>query len=381
MSTTVQAGPMRAAVFHDYDVAPVIEEVVPTDLEPDEVLVAVAGVGICHTDLTAIDGTVPLPTPFVVGHEGSGVIEAVGSDVVDLAVGDRVVLTFDHCRECASCRSGHPAYCELFAALNYFGTRLDGSATLRTGEEDVHGSWFGQSSFGTHAVASARNAVKVDDDLPIEILGPLGCGLLTGAGAVLNVHRPREGQSIGIWGIGTVGLSAVMAAKAAGCDPIIAVDPNTERLEVARKLGATHTFDPTATDDVVWEIMELTGGLDFTIDAVGSGLVVRQALESLRSPGSCATLGLQKLENEITIDQGHLLLGRTLTGVIEGDADPHRFIPELIGLWREGKFPFDTLITTYRFDDIATALSDLRAGTSIKPVLVPSTSDEEDTRS
>ena len=170
MSTAPGSGRMRAAVFAEVGEEPSIEEVYPTDLESDEVLVSIAGVGICHTDLTAINGTVPLPTPFVVGHEGAGVVEAVGSGVTELGVGDHVVLTFDHCRECASCRSGHPAYCELFAALNYFGTRLDGTPTLHSGEREVHGSWFGQSSFATHAIASTRNAVKVDDRLPFEIL-------------------------------------------------------------------------------------------------------------------------------------------------------------------------------------------------------------------
>lgn len=361
---------MKSALLREYGGPLTLEDVEPNGIQADEVLVRIVGVGLCHTDLTAIKGDVPLPLPAVIGHEGAGVIEAVGDDVTTLAVGDHVVLSFDSCHECASCTSGHPAYCELFAAMNYFGTRLDGSPTLQQGSDDVHGSWFGQSSFGTHAVASVRNAVKVDKDLPLELLGPLGCGLLTGAGAVLNVLRPQPGQSIGVWGLGTVGLAAVMAAKAAGCETIVAVDMNSDRLAIAKEFGATHVFDPTEHTDLVWEISEQVGGLDYTVEAVGLGSVIRQALETLKSPGTCATLGLQTLENEITVDQGHLLIGRTLTGVIEGDADPHTFIPELIELWRTGKFPFDKLIQTFPLEKINDAIDSFRSGRVVKPVLL-----------
>jgi aryl-alcohol dehydrogenase len=362
---------VKAAVLREVGAALRLEDVEPTALEPDEVLVRVKGVGVCHTDLTGIDGVVPLPLPAVLGHEGAGVVEQVGEGVTELAVGDHVVLSFDSCRDCRSCRTGHPAYCELFAPLNYFGTRLDGSTTLRRGGEDMHGSWFGQSSFGTHAVASARNAVKVDESLPIELLGPLGCGILTGAGTVLNALRPEAGQGLGVWGLGAVGLSAVMAAKVAGCDPIIGVDLNEARLDLARELGATHVFNPAKTKDLVWDVLEATsGGLHFTIDGVGLGSVLQQALGVLRSPGTCATVGLQGLENDVTVDQGHLLLGRTLTGVIEGDADPHVFIPRLTELWRAGRFPFDRLIKTFPFSRVNEALEAARKGEVVKPVLL-----------
>jgi aryl-alcohol dehydrogenase len=361
---------MRSALLRERNQPLYIEEVEATALQPDEVLVKIAGTGICHTDLSAIDGTVPFPLPAVFGHEGAGLVEAVGEAVTTVAVGDHVVLSFDSCRRCSACMSGHPAYCELFPALNYVGSRLDGSPTMQQGSDDVHGSWFGQSSFGTHAVASARNAVKVDQDLPLELLGPLGCGLLTGAGTVLKVLRPQPGQSIGVWGIGTVGLAAVMAANAAGCETIVAVDMNSDRLAIAKEFGATHVFDPTEHTDLVAEIGGQVGGLDYTVEAVGLDSVIRQALETLRSPGTCATLGLKSLKNEILIDQGHLLLGRTLTGVIEGDADPHTFIPELIELWRAGKFPFEKLIQTFPLDKINDAIDSFRSGLVVKPVLL-----------
>ncbi|HEY2175141.1 MAG TPA: NAD(P)-dependent alcohol dehydrogenase [Mycobacteriales bacterium] len=336
-----------------------------------EILVRMRGVGICHTDLSARDGIFPVPLPAVLGHEGSGVVEAVGAGVEKLRVGDHVALSFDHCGECSQCSGGHPAYCDAFAPLNYFGTRLDGSVTMHRGEDEVYGNWFGQSSFATHAIASVRNAVKVPNDLPLELLGPLGCGFQTGAGSVLNVMRVDAGEGIIIFGLGAVGLGALMAAKAVGCDPIIGVDLNPERLAIATELGATHTIDPTETEDFLWRVQELAApGLHYSFDAVGAGPVIRQALESLRTAGHCVTVGFQGLEHEITIDQGHLLLGRQLSGVIEGDAEPGEFIPRLIELHRAGKFPFDRLVKTFAFDQINEAMAAAESGEVVKPVLV-----------
>ncbi|MET9386309.1 NAD(P)-dependent alcohol dehydrogenase [Streptomyces sp. NPDC002928] len=354
----------------------------PFSLEPvelsrpaaDEVVVRMAGVGVCHTDWTAAAGTVPLPTPFVLGHEGAGTVTALGPGVNSLAIGDQVVLSFDACRICPQCTAGHPAYCVLSPALNYSGMRPDGTTTMSQEGRPVHGSWFGQSSFGTHALASVRNAVKIPslpEGLSLDILGPLGCGVLTGAGTVMNLLRPRPGQSIAVFGLGTVGLATVMAAAIAGCRPIIGIDPNPLRRRVADDLGCTHTLDPDATDDLDWALAEITGaGADFTVDTVGSDTVVRQALQALRTPGVCATLGLQSMENNVTIDQGHLLMGRTLTGVIEGDADPRILVPRLIDLWRQGRFPFDRLVQRYPFHRIEDAVEAGRTGTVVKPVLV-----------
>jgi aryl-alcohol dehydrogenase len=348
-----------------------IEEVQLSAPGEGEILVRIRGVGICHTDISAAQGVIPIPLPGVLGHEGSGIVEAVGPGVDSLAVGDHVALSFDHCGECPQCSGGHPAYCELFGPLNYFGTRLDGSVTMHQGDDDVHGNWFGQSSFATHAIANVHNAVKVPDDLPLEILGPLGCGLQTGAGSVLKVMAPEAGEGIIIFGLGAVGMGAVMAAKVAGCDPIIAVDLNPNRLELASELGATHKLNPAHTDDLLWTVQEMAApGLHYSFDAVGLGLVVRQALESLRSPGHCVTVGFQGLENEITIDQGHLLVGRKLSGVVEGDADPQTFIPELIALYRDGRFPFDRLVKTFPFSEINAAIHASETGEVIKPVVV-----------
>jgi aryl-alcohol dehydrogenase len=348
-----------------------LEEVELSAPGEGEIRVHMRGVGICHTDISAAHGLIPIPLPAVLGHEGAGVVEAVGPGVDSLAVGDHVAISFDHCGECPQCEHKHPAYCELFAPLNYFGTRLDGTVTMHQGDEDVHGNWFGQSTFATYAIASAHNAVKVPDDLPLEILGPLGCGLQTGAGSVLNVLKAQAGESLAIFGLGGVGLGALMAAKAVGCDPIIAIDLNPERLELAKELGATHVINPTETKDLVWAVMEIAApGVHHSLDAVGLAPVIRQALEILRSPGHCVTVGFQGLEYEITIDQGHLLLGRRLSGVIEGNADPQKFIPELIQLYRDGKFPFERLVKTFPFSEINAAMEASESGAVIKPIVV-----------
>jgi aryl-alcohol dehydrogenase len=361
----------RAALLREVGAPLEIEDVQMSAPREGEILVRMRGVGICHTDISAAHGVIPIPLPAVLGHEGSGVVAAVGPGVTSLEVGDHVALSFDHCGQCPRCSGGHPAYCEVFAPLNYFGTRMDGSVTMRQGDDDVYGNWFGQSSFATHAIASVHNAVKVPADLPLEILGPVGCGLQTGAGSVLRVLEPKAGEGIIAFGLGAVGLGAVMAAKAVGCEPIIAVDLNPGRLELAIELGATHTINPAETDDLLWTVQEMAApGVHYAFDAVGLGPVIRQALESLRSPGHCVTVGFQGLENEITVDQGHLLLGRRLSGVVEGDADPQVFIPELIELYRDGKFPFDRLVKTFPFSQINEAMHASDSGEVIKPVVI-----------
>jgi aryl-alcohol dehydrogenase len=361
----------RAAILRQEGGPLSLEDVELSALADDEVLVRIAGVGICHTDISASEGLIPLPLPAVLGHEGAGVVEAVGAGVSTLAPGDHVVLSFGFCGECDTCTNNTPAYCDLFGPLNYFGERLDGTVTMHSGDEDIHGNWFGQSSFASLAIASARNAVKVPNDLPLHLLGPLGCGLQTGAGAVMNVLRPSAGQSLAVFGMGAVGQAAIMAGKALGCDPIIAIDLNTARLQTAHVLGASHLINPTQTTDLVWDVMHLAPtGVDHSLDAVGSNSVIRQALEILRSPGHCVTVGFAGMQHDITIDQGHLLLGRRLSGVIEGDADPRTFIPALIQLYRDGRFPFDQLIATFPFSQINDAIAASRRGDVIKPVVV-----------
>lgn len=348
-------------------------ELLEVDLEdprPHEVVVRLVSSGICHTDLGFLATATEAQLPIVFGHEGAGIVEQTGSALTGLSAGDHVVLSYNSCGDCDNCRTEAPNYCRDFVGLNLIGARLDGTTPLQHDGQPVLGHFFGQSSWATHAITTDRNCVKVDDDLPLHLLGPLGCGVQTGAGAVLNTLNPPAGSSIAIFAMGSVGLAAILGAVVAGCETIIAVDINDDRLNLAAQLGATATIN-SSREDAVARIHELTGGLGahFAVDCIGISGVVDAALRSLRMPGVCATVGFQGEPNIVTIDQCHLLFGRRLIGVIEGDAVPGEFIPRLLALFRAGKFPFDKLIDTYPFESINEAISAVHHGKSIKAVL------------
>ena len=249
-----------AAVLREPDKALSLEKVDVGPLRPDEVLVRLVGSGICHTDLGVIAAPGEGQTPIVLGHEGSGVVERVGSAVDTLARGDHVVMSYDACWQCDNCSRGLPMHCREFIALNLIGGRADGTSALSAEGAPIHGHFFGQSAWATYAVASSRNCVRVETDLPLEILAPLGCGIQTGAGVVLKTLRPAPGSSIAIFGVGSVGLAALLTAVASECSQIIAVDLADSRLSFARELGATHTINASETN-VAQAIREITGGL------------------------------------------------------------------------------------------------------------------------
>ncbi|MDB4893826.1 MAG: S-(Hydroxymethyl)glutathione dehydrogenase, partial [Firmicutes bacterium] len=236
----------------------------------DEVLVRIVAVGMCHTDIVVRDQLYPVPLPAVLGHEGAGVVERVGNDVTKVAPGDHVVLTFAFCGKCDMCQSGHPSYCREFFDRNFGGHRPDGSTAIRQNGEAVHSHFFGQSSFGTFAIAHERNVVKVRKDVPLELLGPLGCGIQTGAGAVLRALRVPAGGSFVTFGAGAVGLSAVMAARLSGVTTIIAVDTKPNRLELALELGATHTVNGME-ENAVDAVKRITGGqgVQYSLESTG----------------------------------------------------------------------------------------------------------------
>jgi aryl-alcohol dehydrogenase len=370
---------MRAAVVREPGGPFLIEDLDLDEPRPDEIVVRVAGAGICHTDLVVRDQWFPVPLPVVLGHEGSGVVERVGSSVTKVQPGDHVVMSMSACRACSYCRTGPPGYCVSHYDINFGGRRPDGSATLSGPSGPVNGHFFSQSSFATHALATEHNVVKIDRDLPLELFGPLGCGVQTGAGAVINSLQARPGTSIAVFGAGAVGLSAVMAAQVSGCTTIIAVDIVPERLALARELGATHTIDGRGADgrsvdgrtgDTVEEIRDLTGaGCDYSVETTAVPAVARQAIESLALLGTCGLVGVPPTGTELTVEFHSVLFGRFVRGIIGGDAIAQLFIPKLIELWRQGRFPFDRLIRYYDFADIDTAAHDAEAGLTIKPVL------------
>lgn len=338
----------------------------------DEVLVRIVGVGVCHTDLKARNQTRPVPLPAVLGHEGAGIVEYVGRQVTKVKPGDHVVLSYNFCGICSNCQQGKAAYCQRVIACNFGGTRLDGSTTLRQQGEIIHGAFFNQSSFATYALASERNVVKVRRDAPLEILGPLGCGIQTGAGAVLNSLGVRAGTSIAIFGAGSVGLSAIMAAVIAGCTTIIAVDIKPNRLQLALELGATHTINSLEADNPAQIIADLTcTGVDYALETSGLPAVFRQAVDSLAILGVCGLIGGASPGTEVSFEMNHILLGRTVRGIIQGDSIPDIFIPRLIELHLQGRFPFDRLIDFYTLAEINQACADSEAGVVVKPVLRP----------
>ncbi len=343
------------------------------DLEgprPGEILVRVIASGMCHTDLVVRDQHYPFPLPGVLGHEGAGVVDAVGTGVAKVQPGDHVVMSYGACGCCHQCLQGEPAYCQDFVTANLGAVRADGSVLYSDRGNPVHGNFFQQSSFATHAICREQNIVRVPKDVPIDILGPLGCGIQTGAGAVMNNFKPRAGSSLVVFGAGSVGLSAIMAAKVVGCGKIIAVDVKQSRLDMAKKLGATDTLDPTQADDpVAWLLDATEGGADFSLEATGLPAVVRQAVDCLNVRGVCGVVGAPAVGTEVSLDVNSLLFGRTVRGIIEGDSIPDVFIPQLIELYAQGRFPFDRLISFYDLDAINQAAEDSETGEVIKPVI------------
>ena len=357
---------VTAAVSRRSGSAPTLESL---DLEAPrtgEMLVRLVATGICHTDLHEHPGR-HAPQPIVLGHEGAGVVEALGAGVRGFEVGDHVILSGNSCGRCPSCLANRPSYCDLAMPLCFGGKRLDGSTALRCGDEKVHSHFFGQSSFSTHTVVPERTAVKVDRDLPLEKLGPLGCGVITGAGAVIEALHVGHGDSIAIFGAGGVGLSAVMAARLVGARHIVAVDVNAERLALAMELGATHAIQ--SNEEAVKQIRSITGrGVRFTLNTTTVPAVHTMALEALAMNGTAAFVAAPR--GEWAPQMFPMLAGgRQLRGILGGDAHPGLFLPQLIDYWRQGRFPFDRLLTFYRFDEIARAFDDVHHGRVIKPVL------------
>lgn len=362
---------IQAAVVSEPGGPFVLKDMLLARPRSDEVLVRVVASGICHTDLVVRAGIVPMPTlPAVLGHEGSGIVVETGDGVTDLAPGDHVVLTYLSCGDCPQCGGNEPASCRSFTPLCFGGSRPDGSHAVHGPEGTVvNDRFFGQSSFATHLIAHRRNTIKVSKELPLEMLGPLGCGIMTGAGTVWNVLRPQPGGSIAIFGAGSVGLSAIMAAKVAQAGVIIAVDIVPSRLSQATELGATHVID-AREGNVAERIRAIVAdGVAKAFDTTGRFDVIQEAVRAL---GQCGKLALVSVSQagQLPIDLMDLIPGcKTICGVIEGGGDPATMIHEMITLQKEGLFPFDKLISYYPFSQINEACADTASGKAIKAVL------------
>jgi aryl-alcohol dehydrogenase len=363
----------QAAVAPAAGRPPILETVELDEPRADEILVRLVACGICHTDVSmrALWPRIPGNEgryPVVFGHEGAGVVEQVGDAVERVRPGDAVVMSYRSCRACAECAAGRPYYCARFAALNVSGIRPDGSTTLSADGRPVYGSFFGQSSFATHALAYEDNAVVVPGDVDLSVAAPFGCGVQTGAGTVMNVLELDERSSLVVFGAGGVGLAAVMAARALGVATIVVVDPVLARRQLAAELGATVTLDPEV-DDIVEAVRDHTrGGATSAIETTAIVDVLLQALDCLGARGTCVALGVGMPEFAFGMER--LGRGKSLRTTIEGDSDPHELIPELLQLHARGELPVEKLIRTYRFADFGRAMRDAESGAAIKPVLV-----------
>lgn len=365
--------PIRALVVEAKDA-----EFVEADLELEapargEALVRIVGSGVCHTDEITRHGDMPMPFPAVLGHEGSGIVEQVGEGVTAVAPGDRVIIGWPSCGVCRNCLDGEPRYClrtgdALVSGSRFKGEKAGTTAYTRDGSP-INGHFFGQSSFGTYSLTGADALVKVPDDVPLELLGPLACGFGTGAGAVLNEARPRLGDSILVVGVGAVGLAAIMAARNTGVTKIIAADLHDSRLALAEEFGATHTIN-SGSLDLVAEVEKITGStVDYAFDCTGVIPVIETLAQTVGMLGTLVLVGGAPAGASFSLDHLTTLWGKRVIGVLGGGGRSGQLIPALVELYRQGRFPFDRLVRYYELGEIEQALADSASGEVVKPIL------------
>lgn len=334
----------------------------------DEVLVRIHSSGICHTDIAVRDRHMPIELPIILGHEGAGIVERVGSRITHVVPGDHVVLTMDYCGECRPCVSGSAPYCVHLRALNLSGRRLDGTGRI-VDDAGLRAAFFGQSSFATYALGSSRNVVKVPKDIDLGILGQLGCGIQTGAGAVLNRLQPKVGSTLLVCGAGPVGIAAIMAAKIAGCSVIAVLERRPKRLAAAQGFGATHIVDGSIGDAAFAMLREICpDGFDGIVESTGVQQVINQVIPLLAPLATCVLLVSGAT---VSLPLSPLLSGgRNVCGVSSGHLSSDRFIPKLIEFYRDGRFPIDRLVTRFLFDQINEACAAAENGEVIKSVVL-----------
>ncbi|MGE3744659.1 MAG: NAD(P)-dependent alcohol dehydrogenase [Sphingomonadaceae bacterium] len=362
---------ITAAIAHEPGGAFSIQTAQLDDPRDDEILIRIVAVGLCHTDLSVRDQMIPVPLPIVLGHEGAGIVERVGASVSSVKPGDKVLLSFNFCGACAKCEASLPSYCEHFGEENFGGTRRDGSPCISLDGQPISGNFFGQSSFASYALANERNTLKVADDADLRILAPLGCGIQTGAGTVLNVLKCEAGSAIAVFGGGAVGLSSVLASVIQGCEMIIVVEPVEARRKLAIELGATHSIDPRAGDTAAAIRDIIAGGVNYAVDTTAVPAALEAAAAALATNGTLALVGVPaKPDTTFALSiLNTVSIGATVRGIVEGDSDPAEFIPRLLQLHAEGKFPFERLISLYPIAEINQAVDDHHHGKCVKAVL------------
>ncbi|KAK3693361.1 chaperonin 10-like protein [Podospora appendiculata] len=356
-----------------------LKQVYLDTIQPDEVLVEIHATGVCHTDLACAAGQLPCAPGAVLGHEGAGIVLETGAGVTSVSPGDKVLLSFSSCETCDLCVSAHPAYCRTFNDRNFGGQRATpppAGTSPRTMLASANGapifsSFFGQSSFARHALVHRSSCVKVPPTTDLDLFAPLGCGMQTGAGAVLNSLAVKDGSSVAVFGVGSVGMAAVMAAKLRGAKVIIAVDLHQSRLDLAMQLGATHGVIGSDRD-VVEQIRTIVPpmGVDFAVDCSGVPAVIRTMIDALGVKGRASTVGAPGFGVCASVDvMSHLTYGKEYVGCTEGDSNPSVFLPYLMEMHAKGLFPMEEFITYYDVKDFAKAIEDTKKGRVIKAVL------------
>ncbi len=370
---------IKAAVLHEIGAEGPFAQSKPLkvetlDLAPPgegEILVEIRAAGLCHSDLSVINGARPRPTPMALGHEAAGIVREMGPGVHDLAAGDHVALVFvPSCGACVPCAEGRPALCEPGAAANLAGELLAGGRRLTLDGAPVH-HHLGVSAFASYAVVSRRSAVKIDPELPFEEAALFGCAVITGVGAVLNTANVSAGSTVAAIGLGGVGLNALLAARVAGARTVIAVDLRDDKLAAALELGADHAVSAADPDcrKIVRDLTE--GGVDFAIETAGSIPALELAFAVTRRGGETVTAGLPHPDKRLSLSPVQLVAEeRKLKGSYLGSCVPLRDIPVYIDLYRKGKLPVDKLKSgTIALNDINTAFDKLAAGETIRQII------------
>lgn len=372
---------IRAAVLNQMGLEPPYAKSRPLTIEelelappgPGEVLVRIRAAGLCHSDLSVINGDRPRPVPMALGHEAAGEIAALGPGVDDLKVGDHVVLVFvPSCGHCLPCAEGRPALCEPAAAANTAGTLLSGARRLqRAGGAPVH-HHLGCSAFADHAVVSRRSVIRIDSELAFEDAALFGCAVLTGVGAVVNTAHVPAGATVAVVGLGGVGLAAVIGAVSAGAARVAAIDLARDKLDVARRLGATDTFEAGAADCVDAVRAAIPGGVDFAFEFAGSVKAMELAYRITRRGGTTVTAGLPPPNQSLPLPLVNLVAEeRTVKGSYIGTCVPMRDLPRYVALYRQGRLPVDRLRTgVLKLDEINEGFDRLREGKAIRQVVV-----------
>lgn len=363
---------IKAAVVEEPGKDYEIQHVTLQEPTGKDILVKIVATGICGSDFNVRQGSA-VPTPNVLGHEGAGIVEAIGDQVTEVEVGDHVVLSYSYCQKCEACNNGHPSSCDSMKIFNYSGRNTRGEWVIKHEDGRDVASFFNQGSFATHSLVDESNVIKVSKENDLRIMGPLTCGLTTGSGAIFNVLKPDAGSSVLVFGAGAVGYAAIMAAKIVGCYPIIAVDINDSRLDMATELGATHTINGnTHKDNVIDMIKEINGGrgVNYSIDTTGVPPVIKQAIEALQVGGSMVPLAMTNKQIELNTFRELSNDNKKIVGVLMGDTIPKYHIPKLISYYEKGQFPFDKLVKFYEFEDINQAETDAMTGKVFKSVLV-----------